>query len=454
MRKNGSWLAVSVTVIAICCATTTHAQLIVNETNNVGQSAGNNLLQTDFPDKPYEGFDYGTVIPHSGNNNDPLNGDPPGNPYPADIDSAAGTQTELPNGWTLAGGVGWGRIEGNGGDWIELVVTEDHADLRGYTLYWENNDTLTLPSPEGIGHTADDRGAIKFTQDAVWSDLRAGSIITISELDSVDEISDGFTTGPAYSNIHDTGHNYDLSTDTSYDPFAGDWHMHFHLDESITNEGSATQYFESESDIKVDNDDWRMAIFDATNTTLTPEFVESNVLRPALDLTTGLVHGFIGEAAEGWDSGGVNNEEATTLLADPVSGISNANYEDTDFSSFGSPNLYNANSESTLDGVQDFSALRDPVLASGGTPEDLNNDGFVDGLDLGILLGNFDQATTPDGGELDGNAPVDGLDLGILLGAWNPPAANAAISAVPEPSTALLLGTALLATGIRGRFRR
>jgi len=65
-------------------------------------------------------------------------------------------------------------------------------------------------------------------------------------------------------------------------------------------------------------------------------------------------------------------------------------------------------------------------------PADLNQDGFVDGLDLGILLGNFGSAATSPGGELNGADPVDGLDLGILLGAWNPPAASAA--AVPEPA--------------------
>ncbi len=68
---------------------------------------------------------------------------------------------------------------------------------------------------------------------------------------------------------------------------------------------------------------------------------------------------------------------------------------------------------------------------------DLNSDGFVDGLDLGILLGNFEQGAPPSGGELDGSAPVDGLDLGILLGAWNPPEGLAAAT-IPEPTSAAL----------------
>ena len=28
----------------------------------------------------------------------------------------------------------WGRVLGNGGDWFELVVTQDHVDVRGWEL--------------------------------------------------------------------------------------------------------------------------------------------------------------------------------------------------------------------------------------------------------------------------------------------------------------------------------
>lgn len=69
---------------------------------------------------------------------------------------------------------------------------------------------------------------------------------------------------------------------------------------------------------------------------------------------------------------------------------------------------------------------------------DLNNDGFVDGVDLGVQLGNWGQNVSPSEGELDGTAPVNGLDLGVLLGAWNPPPATAAAT-VPEPSSVLLI---------------
>ncbi len=81
-------------------------------------------------------------------------------------------------------------------------------------------------------------------------------------------------------------------------------------------------------------------------------------------------------------------------------------------------------------------------------PADLNTDGFVDGLDLGILLGNWNTDVPASEGELNGTPPVDGLDLGILLGAWNPPPALAESQAVPEPNAVLL---ALLA--ISGFFQ-
>jgi len=47
-------------------------------------------------------------------------------------------------------------------------------------------------------------------------------------------------------------------------------------------------------------------------------------------------------------------------------------------------------------------------------PADLNCDGFVNGADLGILLG----AWGSDGADLDDDGTTAGSDLGILLSAW------------------------------------
>jgi hypothetical protein len=74
---------------------------------------------------------------------------------------------------------------------------------------------------------------------------------------------------------------------------------------------------------------------------------------------------------------------------------------------------------------------------AGGNDPDVNSDGIVDGLDLGILLGNWGTTTNSAGGELNNTTLVDGLDLGILLGAWG--AAPLSAASVPEPSSVLLL---------------
>jgi hypothetical protein len=46
---------------------------------------------------------------------------------------------------------------------------------------------------------------------------------------------------------------------------------------------------------------------------------------------------------------------------------------------------------------------------------DLNNDGLVNGADLGTLLGAWG---TPGPGDLNGDGIVNGADLGVMLGAW------------------------------------
>jgi hypothetical protein len=51
----------------------------------------------------------------------------------------------------------------------------------------------------------------------------------------------------------------------------------------------------------------------------------------------------------------------------------------------------------------------------GACPGDLNLDSVVNGLDLGILLGSWDQRGVAD---INEDGVVNGLDLGILLGNW------------------------------------
>ncbi|MEQ9455625.1 MAG: PEP-CTERM sorting domain-containing protein [Phycisphaeraceae bacterium] len=449
-----------------------HAQLLLNEANSVG---ADRYLEFDL-NKPYEGYDFGTIL-YSGNTN-PVNAPvSPGNPFP-DVDARTPEiDTTLPNGW--AGSTGWARVLGNAGDWIELVVTTDHADLRGWTLYWENdevdangNAVQTGLNPGNLlaGEHPDERGFIKFTQNDVWSNLRQGTIITISEQNTVIERRDLYPTAPGGVGQFNTGFSYDLSTDLSYSPKDGDWHIHLHLDENLTDAGQATEYFEGLSDMKVDNDNWRMAIFNASNTALAAQ-VEALTGRGALDLTTGLVGEFIGEigqptgpdgagygagATDDWGSstgaGGLGNQEVLnyhgavgTNLVGADSTSDNEDYEDVDFSTFGNPNLFNAGGiENALTGVQDFSevwAWINSILDG-----DANLDGTVDLIDLSVLASNFGASAATIqwvDGDFNADDTVDLVDLSLLASNFG------SSSPVPEPAS-----LAMLTLGVAAMLRR
>jgi hypothetical protein len=51
-------------------------------------------------------------------------------------------------------------------------------------------------------------------------------------------------------------------------------------------------------------------------------------------------------------------------------------------------------------------------------PADLNDDGFVNGDDLGILLSQWGECTTSCSADFNGDNFVNGDDLGVLLAAW------------------------------------
>ena len=51
-------------------------------------------------------------------------------------------------------------------------------------------------------------------------------------------------------------------------------------------------------------------------------------------------------------------------------------------------------------------------------PADLNDDNFVNGDDLGILLGQWGACSTPCSADFNGDGFVNGDDLGVMLAAW------------------------------------
>lgn len=104
-----------------------------------------------------------------------------------------------------------GRLPGNGGDWVELLILED-VDLRGWRIEMEDK--------------AGDAGTLTFSDVEALSALRAGTILTIAA---------------------------DLPEDLAYAPDGGDWRLHLGL-----NQGAITG-----DQLRVSHADWQLTLFDA-----------------------------------------------------------------------------------------------------------------------------------------------------------------------------------------------
>lgn len=192
-----------------------------------------------------------------------------------------------------AGDSYFGRILGNGGDWFELVVIKDHLDMRGWKLEIFDNKLLDE--------------TLDLTGHPIWSDLRAGTIITVSE---------------------------DVPSDVSYNPAAGDWWINVQA-----NDEADGLYIEASS-FRVSSDNWQLRIRNGAQTPVT----------------------IFGPAGEGIaPSNGIGNTEVCRLEEDPSASVTatNGDYDDgKDFSTFGSPNRW---------GAQNFSDIRPtlpPAMAS------------------------------------------------------------------------------------------
>jgi hypothetical protein len=175
----------------------------------------------------------------------------------------------------------FGRVLGNGGDWLELVVIQDHLDLRG--------GSLSIDEGQVPGRTTT---VLTFTQAALWADLRAGTIITVAE---------------------------DVADDPSYDPFGalgGDWWI------NVQASNTASGLYITASNFSVSNDDTQVTIFDGVGT---------------------LLFGPAGEGITA--NAGVSSTEMYKLEANPSAAITPAStdYHDGTSSTFGAPNRWSAN---------------------------------------------------------------------------------------------------------------
>ncbi len=106
-----------------------------------------------------------------------------------------------------------GRVQGNGGDWFELVVIRDHLDMRGWHL-----DIIV---DGAFDETLD------LTNNPIWSDLRSGTIITVAE---------------------------DIPSDISYDPAAGDWWI------NVQARDDADGAYITASSFPVNSNSWQLRI--------------------------------------------------------------------------------------------------------------------------------------------------------------------------------------------------
>jgi hypothetical protein len=263
--------------------------------------------------------------------------------------------------WATFHGMPDGRIEGNGGNWIELVVIADRLNIQGWQLRWAETDAnSTDGSDPWYGNASVEQGIITFSPTAaIWSDLRKGTILTISEKHDlyVDTDWDGGGDDRNFTNGIDVGDtdvwdvNIPLRTDTSYNPLprapespAADWWIHVSsrweqphgadaLLTTVTN-----VHGDGPGDFSVGPDDWQLSIYDAAGT---------------------LIYGPIGEDITDFGNfpGGIDEEEAGRLEADPNATVDNDDYDDVTSTTFGAPNEWGGT-------LQQFHDLRVPEPAS------------------------------------------------------------------------------------------
>jgi hypothetical protein len=192
----------------------------------------------------------------------------------------------------------FGRVKGNGGDWFELVVITDHLDMRRWKLeLWDDKKLDKI---------------LNLTNHAIWSDLRSGTIITVSE---------------------------DVPSDISYDPAAGDWWINVQANDQ------GDGLYIDKSSFKVSSNNWQLTIRNAAGVAI------------------------FGPAGEGVaPTSGISGTEVFRLEDNPSASITptSKDYDDgADFSTFGAPNRW---------GVQDFNDLRPKLQAPPASIELLSPD--------------------------------------------------------------------------------
>jgi len=279
-----------------------------------------------------------------------------------------------------------GRIQGNGSDWIELVVIQDHLDIRGWQIRWaEVGGEEANGTDLWYGDGQVEQGILAFSQDVLWSDLRAGTIITVVEEPNIcvdTSFSDNRTFNVPPSQAEAV---IDLSTDTGFDPDANDWCINISVrdesDETLPLITSLHNVLAHASwDWGCGNDDWQGRIYNPGSSTV--------------------VFGPVGEAVAGWGGSGINSSEAGRLEANPSAGVTAGDFDDANDSSFGMPNAWG-----DPEVQQDFASLRvwylppadcaAAIAAGYGSEFDFNQDCYVNLADFAMFVAAWLDCVNP-----------------------------------------------------------
>lgn len=218
----------------------------------------------------------------------------------------------------------FGRIEGNGGDWFELVVLGDGTagstvDMRGWVIKVSDNGEA-------------DR-SIVLSQDSYWADVPAGTILTF--IDRPD--AGGFDTSTAINRVNELSTNGFAWTNIQLDD-------PFFIDQSASDLAG----------FSISHDDTLIRIEDALGETLYGPVGEPVPANFEDGLPTGL---------------GVNSREIFKLEQDPLtSGLKPdpyfGLYQDGTSSTFGAPNEWSGGTETQDFSVFTTSAYTAPVFTS------------------------------------------------------------------------------------------
>jgi hypothetical protein len=212
--------------------------------------------------------------------------------------------------------------QGNGDEWVELVVITDGVDLRGLTLEWQNGDS---PAKHGyLDFNSNNSWRGKAGAVSPFPGLEAGTIILIRK-GGADGV--GTTNGSAES----AGAEYfpDAATIASggTNAVTGAWNKIIYVNSNgsyITERTGAGL-----SAFQVDNDDWMARLHHTSASVVVQTWVGEDT--SAADIVTG---------------SGLSSEEVGKLEADPSADAADlpqvCDYNDGDTSTAGFPNQWNS----------------------------------------------------------------------------------------------------------------